>query len=244
MKNIDTQIHQVISFVLILSSSFLIFTHVKAADPVTSVVGAITTTMTVKEILDELKIKADAVIGTGIEGGDYLIEKTGRKVGLVVDNLDILLTQQRNKTFDQLDDITQQGLLGLEKTLNSVDGMKGQIMEMEHFLAMDIQNIIHSLPFTSEKYSLRDIQGYSQIFQEKGSYKYSLLGNSFAAENKINIKINNQQIDPIYINNASANKVIFNLPSEIINESFQDKETSRVNFELSVLKKGRNIMAF
>ena len=115
LKNIKPAIFASL-FVISCYSSNSVF----AADPATTVAGSISTAMTVKEILDQLQFKADAVVGTAVEGGDYLVEKTGRKVGLAIDNLDILLSKQKNSTFDQLDPSLQQGLLSLEKTLNSI----------------------------------------------------------------------------------------------------------------------------
>ncbi|NNG45468.1 hypothetical protein HJP15_21570 [Pseudoalteromonas sp. NEC-BIFX-2020_002] len=240
MKNGNLEIIKPAIFAGLFTISCYSSIPVFAADPVTTVVSSISTTMSVKEILDQLQVKADAVVGTAVEGGDYLVEKTGRKLGLAIDNLDILLSKQRNSTFDQLDSSLQQGLLSLEKTLNNIDSLKGQIMEIEHFLAMDIQNVVNDLPFTSEKYSLRDIQGYSQIFQPDGSYSYRLLGNAFAAENKVDITINGVKLDSIYVDNSKANISSFSIPAEAINGEFKDTEVSRINFEVSVQKKEKN----
>lgn len=198
----------------------------------------------VKDILKDARIQVDALIGTAVKGGDYLMEKEARQLSLVLDNINTMLSNQQETLFKNLDKSMQNVFTNMDQISADISNDIDKVLDLEQFAFMDFDNVLNRFPsIIQQKFSLRKIIGYSQTFQDKGYYTYILRGNAFNNKYKIIIKLNNKVIATNklnFVNNTGDNHVTFDVPVNELNQNFKDTDVYRIPIEIIVLDTAEN----
>ena len=142
------------------------------------------------------------------------------------------MSKNIGKTFDQLNKSEQDLLRSIDRMVASLENVKTEILDAEHFLAMDIANIAASLPGVPNEFQfpLREVKGYSLNYQNSGVYKITLIGQAFNiySESSVSLwrgeKEQSLAIKPI----TKHNELIVEIPSSLIANEFSENTISRI----------------
>lgn len=228
---------------LLVSLVFLLVHLNVQAEVVTAVakVGtSIASGIAVGKIIKDIDGRITGQIGYATSNGEYLVEKSGRQLQALLLGMDQILGKNLDKTFDQLNKSEQDLLKSLDKMVSSLEHTKSEILDAEHFLAMDIANIAASLPGVPNGYQfpLREVKGYSLNYQSSGIYRIELIGQAFdiATEATVSLwsgdKEQSLAIRPI----TKHNELQIEIPSALLNDGFSDNTISRVPLNVKVSK--------
>lgn len=200
---------------------------------------------TLGNYLDKIGSMIDEKMAKASLDGQYLIEKSAREARMLLDNLDIIMADQRNKTIDRLSDENQKALAALDKVVDELTGMQDKILDLEDFVFLDIQNLMNRVPFTSDVYLMRQIKGYSQAFKPEGVYSITAIGNAFTPDRTVRIWVTGKEIADFNLQLRRANEVRFSVPVAQLNGKFQEANVVRAPVQIkSFDKKGHEIYSY
>lgn len=198
-----------------------------ASDPISVAV----TGVVAKQAINQLNDAIAARIGQAASAGDYLLEKNYRQLQMVLSNADIVLKDDINLTFDKLSEHEQTYLRTIESLTNKVDEFQNRVLDLESFAAMDVNTILGVLPgVDGNKFLMRRIDGFSQVYKDSGVYSIRLTGQAFTSSNRVSVEIAGQ---PVELRPFSQTYVMTaEVPVSIINTSFDDKSVKRTSMKI------------
>lgn len=204
--------------------------------PLTSLVAPIVAGVVAKDLLNDINNKLTARISQSTNSGDYLVEKSARELQLLLANADTIMKGNIDRTFDKLTQQQQQFLRTTVEMTNKLDELADKTLSIEQFAAMDINTLLGVFPFVDgDKFLIKRVQGYSQIYREKGVYAIKFTGQAFKNGRHVLVTINNQpiQLQPFAMDYVAVAEI----PVELVNASFKDKEVSRIKVKVQSWEK-------
>jgi hypothetical protein len=200
--------------------------HAHAQTP-GSIIAPVAAGVVAKDVLDDLNDKLTARITQATVAGDFVMEKGARELQLLLANADTVLKGNIDRTFDKLTLQQQQFLRSAVELTNKLDGLADKTLSIEQFAAMDLNTLVGMLPFVDgDKFLLRRVNGYSQIFRGKGVYTIKFTGQAFKNGRRVLVSVNGQAIQLLPF--ASDYVAVAEIPVELVNPLFKDKEVGRI----------------
>lgn len=193
----------------------------------------------VGKTLEKMTDRLDDIADRAERTGDYLVEKNARMLHILTQNIGSQLDGQKDEALDRLSIEHQKLLASAGRLVDEVGTLSGRMLELEDFLAIDLSDALNLLPANLAKSrvaALRRIDGYSQVFQEDGVYTFRVIGNGFGPGNRCKVKVNGATVNDLDMRMSKAHTLEFDVPVGILNPSFRDEETARVEMELACWK--------
>ncbi|HEX6898541.1 MAG TPA: hypothetical protein VF789_02465 [Thermoanaerobaculia bacterium] len=186
------------------------------------------------ERLGSLENMIDLRLKEAIDSGDYYIEKAAREARIAAKTLAWEFQDERNLLFRDADNIVQQAILHLEQQVNTLSGQVDEIIEIRELAYLDLQNLANVV-LPADTYVLTSLHGFSQFYSSDGRpYRFRLVGNPFQIGGDTRIRIRIDGHEPANLRVTRANMMEFSLPATSLAKKFNNINTVRVPFELTV----------
>ena len=203
--------------------------------------GTIGGAVLLKEALDDFGKQIDSSVARAISGGDMLALRVGSQLDWLIANLRVILKDELDTRFDKLDDEVTRVLEELGADVDKVVKGFDTIARQSTLLSLDLQSYIESLPFVSDRYVLKQIDGYSQAIRERdmdgdgkpdGFYEFALIGNAFGIGYETEIAVAGVPVPPSDQSIPRQYITRFTVPATVLNVSFENTTVARVPFSL------------
>ncbi|MEF2482854.1 hypothetical protein V4D09_06060 [Vibrio mimicus] len=228
----------------LLILSFVCSFYIKADAITTGVVagGKITASViadkTVGKIIQGTRDEAQSLIAEAERSGNVLLIRAADQLNLSADNLIRQLDGQLDKTFNQLDQTSQNMLLGLANATSTAATLIGQAYTFKDTLALDTRSILGDIPFVKEKLVLQRVTGLSAIVG-RPEYEVTLFGSYIGlpgADHRSELsvliggkKVENFRTEPSEIH---VNKII--IPESVLLTSEPKQEVIRIPLTFNI----------
>jgi len=180
-----------------------------------------------KDVIEDINDVLTARIGQATTSGDYLLEKSARELKLLMSNADTILKGNIDRTFDKLTSQQQIFLRTATELTNGLNSLAESALSIEQFAAMDLNTVLGNLPgISGDTFLLKRINGYSQVYKNKGVYRIKFTGQAFKSDRRVLVSINGKpvQLLPFSTDYVATAEV----PVDLINEYFSEKEVRRI----------------
>ena len=191
--------------------------------------------------LQTLTDDLDRIVDQAARAGDHLVEKNGRMLMILTDNLKFHLDDQKTQALDRLSAEAQKALATVDRLVEETRAAQGRMLNLEDYLALDLADTLSFLPLNLSKgkaASLRRIDGYSQIYQPEGVYTFRLIGNAFGPGFVTRVTVNQVEVRALDMRVNKAHTLEFDLPCAAVNGLFLDDRLNRVDLEITSYKAG------
>lgn len=129
---------------------------------------------------------------------------------------------------------SQNLIINLDKTLNeSMENASAQILEMEKFISLDVNDFLNRVPFFKEYIFMSEVKGYSLVNQGRGFYTIELIGNAFKAENIDSVKINGSMLSADLLDKGRTNILRIRIPVTKLADKFKNTDVNRVSLQVN-----------
>jgi hypothetical protein len=118
----------------------------------------------VKDILKDVEIKANSLMNSAYIDANSLKSQLANELNVSSQNLEILLNEQLDKTFDDLSLENKKLLNELELYRLEVDKLSNNAFELKNTTVLDIKGVLgDALPWVKTKFFIQDIDGIVQL---------------------------------------------------------------------------------
>ena len=191
------------------------------------VVGVIVGGAVAKNIVTTITDQLNSVIAQAASQGNFLVEKSARELQLLLANGDTVLKNNLDRTFDGLTAQQQTFLKGAAEMTDRLNAAAGTALDLEQFAAMDLNTVLGSLPgIDGNKFLLKGIDGYSQIYKAKGVYRVKLTGQAFKSDRRVLVTIDGKPIQLLPFSNDYV--ATAEIPVELLAGRFAETEVRRI----------------
>lgn len=202
--------------------------------------GAVVGGVTAGDQLDSLHNRVESVLGRATANGDYLLEKTTRGADLALKNAANILAEQRDTTLDRLSVQELQLLTTIESLVGQLDRLESDVLDLEDFIYLDIQNIISQIPFFERRFLLRRIDGFSLVHRESGVYTIRLIGNAFGPGFRSAVTIGGIEIGAAQMRSPREHVIEFDVNAADINDQFIGDSVNRIDLAVDSFERQKN----
>ena len=194
-----------------------------------------------KEIIGEIDERLTMRISQAAGAGEFLLEKNYRQLRLLLQNADIVLKDSINLTFDRLEEKEKTFLQTINSLIQKTDELKGSLLKLEAFAAMDLSTLLGLLPgINGDEFLIRNVEGTSQSFKSSGSYNIVFTGQAFTQENRVSVMFNGQ---PIKLRPFSETyRMEAEIPVALLNSEFDDSSVKRININVKSWKQKKRFL--
>lgn len=191
---------------------------------------------------------AESAIGSSVDravaGGDYLVEKAGRTADALLQTTDYVIGKNIDTTFEKLNRSQQALLIELHGMSTQLNKLEGGILQLEDFIALDLQSALNQIPFKSDVYLMRSIEGFALNHKPTGTHRMTLTGNCFGPEFAAKVEINGKSYGAAFQLSTRANQLTVEVPAVDIANLFNDTEVVRVPIKIECKANGKSSIIY
>lgn len=165
-----------------------------------------------QDLIAQADRTAQKLMSQGESAGNALLIRTANQINVAIKNARLILTDELDKRFDQLDTHKKTLLYEMEKFRQSVENLKSVAFEFKDAFVVDIQSVIGDVvPWAKRDFLIQRIDGVTQLKKEI-EYRFRFMGIGFGTNSdKLESKIKKVYIDNTETNNFYENKIHSNI---------------------------------
>jgi hypothetical protein len=119
---------------------------------------------TVSSLIDKFDEMARRIVRLAGEAGNGMVGRAGEELRLSIANLNILLDDQREKAFEDLDVELQQAFRELNAVIASVNGLSTQVADLEEIGVLDVHVLLSRMPLVErQSFLVQSVRGYTLL---------------------------------------------------------------------------------
>ena len=204
----------------------------------------------VGDIVKQVQGVGDEWIQQGQEGGNALLTKTGTEAELFAQNLNLILTDQREKTFNELQKNEQLLIAQYFELQNQADQAKKWALDFKDSTVLDLNQLLIGIPFYKDRFFVQRIDGVMQMQKASGDYLLSVWATHLmpyqAGQNtNIQLTLNDKPVKIREIDQAQAGRAAIHLENDVLKDLFaSDKMTVAKGRMTIVLSEERSYWYF
>ncbi|MFK4047946.1 hypothetical protein ACI2KH_23720 [Roseomonas mucosa] len=202
-------------------------------------VGSIAAGIVGEKFLQNAQNKVTEIMSQAEQTGNALIARSASEAQLLIDNVSLNLTDQRNKTVRSINDETTRIWMHLAEVLDHLDEQANRAYEVRDATVVDVQDILATFPFVDKITSIVAVRGLT-IPHQNTEHTIIVTGTGLGPANDsvastLDFELNGKPVVPIRQNRRGNNssEIVFS-PDQL--EEFFDKNDQKILFTALKIK--------
>lgn len=235
---------------IILVAILILHSFILHAAVETAVAQGIATALSgkkVSDIINEVQLTGVNLIDQSNHTGNALISRAGNEANVLAGNLNFILKDNLNESFNSLSEERKLLLIEAEKMRKELGNTADKAYKFKDSLTLDLNFIVTSLPFVKEKFFIQSIKGLSYLPSNK-NFNLKISATTLGIHEGIhtNIKIydakdkTNTPLENVIVNQAEQRFFAnVSIPQDSLQVKFNDENMTIVplTVEFEVEKK-------
>lgn len=197
------------------------------------------------EVLKLLEEKISAMIGRAAEAASLTADAAGRNLLLAVQAARQDLNRDLDTQWDRLEGAKLQLVKDLDRYADQLDKDIGKVERIEEYSVLDVEGLIDKLPFTSKAYSIKRVEGASQIFRDVGFYRLIIRSNGLDFAGKAaEFRLGDKLLRPETITQDRQYEMKLTIPADELKDAFQDRGLSYIDLGMRFEVPNRSFWEF
>jgi hypothetical protein len=200
---------------------------------------------TVSNIINDFRLSGVGLIDQATHSGNALIARAGNEAGVLAKNLDFILKDDINLTFEKLSEERRALLIEAEAIRRDLNRLTDSAYNFKDTTALDLNSVVTSLPFTKKTFFLQSVRGLS-FLPQVGDFRIQVMASTLGVdeETSTNIQVykgqgKDMKLIPDAITDQSKQRFTaeISIPNQTIINDFNDNSLSllplTVHFEVT-----------
>jgi len=228
----------------------LLFFLASCASPTAPIVGGASTTAStlfvgreVSNIIDKIHGTGQTLIRNAETSGNALISRAGNEVYIIEQNLSMMLKDNMDMLFDDLDEQRQLLVIESYRLTNELAATMDKAYEIKETTALDLNALISKVPFVRDEFFIQSIKGLAYLPQ-MNDFRVQVLATHLGIQERYSSRIE------AYIGHGEEAKIINDtrtdmsahknaasiyIPNKALQKYYKQKELNIVPVQLKVL---------
>lgn len=193
----------------------------------------------VGKLIDQFEETATRIIQTGENSGNALVVSAGNQVHVSIRNAGIMLSDQRDKTFDQLDNGQREFFTQLNTMVRSASGPIDRAVTVLETANLNLIELTNRLPLTHKTYAyMNSAKGLTQPFFGS-DFQFSFTGLGFGQdttgnEYRVSVSVDGKQLDDQDVVRVPPYTLNVRVPAAMLNGAFDDHKVKTAELVVTV----------